>query len=166
MKEVSMEAFRQGGAGGLGQDFDLNGRRVIPRRNVIRGPMGERRVEPKAMAVLLCLVRHAGSVVTHDDLTAEVWGGAGATADLRSRAVGQLRRALGDGESGGRVIETVRGSGYCLLGQVRPASASSARPASVDHTVRLRMQQLRTSAIASGLTLAGVALWAVLACGL
>ena len=33
------------------------------------------RIEPRVMAVLVCLARHAGEVVTRDEFSADVWGG-------------------------------------------------------------------------------------------
>jgi DNA-binding winged helix-turn-helix (wHTH) protein len=40
-----------------------------------RGSSEPVRIEPRVMAVLTCLARHAGEVVTRDEFSAEVWGG-------------------------------------------------------------------------------------------
>ncbi len=39
------------------------------------------RVEPRVMAVLVCLAHHAGEVVTRDEFGADVWGGRIVTED-------------------------------------------------------------------------------------
>ena len=64
---------------------------VYPQRGLIVGPQGEVHVEPRFMAVLVCLAGHAGQVVARDQLVDEVWGRSAVTDDSINRAVSQLR---------------------------------------------------------------------------
>ncbi|MCU0989653.1 MAG: winged helix-turn-helix domain-containing protein [Xanthomonadales bacterium] len=58
------------------------------------------------------LVRHAGRVVTKDELIAAVWPGLVVTDDSIARCISDIRRALGDVEQ--RIIKTVPRRGYTL----------------------------------------------------
>jgi len=77
--------------------------------------LGEQKLDlsRKEFDLLAELVRHAGSVVTREDLMAEVWDsnwfGSTKTLDVH---IGWLRRKLGDDPSQPTYIETVRGVGF------------------------------------------------------
>ncbi|HYL05711.1 MAG TPA: winged helix-turn-helix domain-containing protein [Thermoanaerobaculia bacterium] len=75
-------------------------------------------VEPKVMEVLVCLARHAGRVVSKDELVREVWEGRFVSDDVVWRSVRELRRALGDEARAPRFIETIPKRGYRLLAPV------------------------------------------------
>jgi len=73
----------------------------------------ERKLDPRACAVLLCLLRHAGEVVPRAMLIAEAWPAADAVFDSAvSKVMRRLRTALGD--HAGHVLQTVYGEGYRL----------------------------------------------------
>lgn len=76
-------------------------------------------VEPKAYAVLTALLQHAGDVVSKDDLLDAAWGHRHVTPGVLSRAISQLRRALGDCAAHPRYIATVHSLGYRFIGDVR-----------------------------------------------
>lgn len=78
-----------------------------------------RRLEPRAARALELLCESAGSVVSHDRLIGEVWGGRSLSDNSVSVVIGQLRRALGDEEK--RLIENVPKRGYRLA--AGPAAA-------------------------------------------
>ena len=67
----------------------------------------------KELDLLVRLMREAGSVVTREDLMADVWDanwfGSTKTLDVH---VGWLRRKLGDDPAAPRFIRTVRGVGF------------------------------------------------------
>ncbi|MGH9381435.1 MAG: winged helix-turn-helix domain-containing tetratricopeptide repeat protein [Thermoanaerobaculia bacterium] len=63
-----------------------------------------------------------GDVVSRDELLHEVWGGRAVTDHVLTRAVGQLRSALGDDPHDPRVIETIARRGYRLLAPVEPVA--------------------------------------------
>ena len=73
-------------------------------RNGISDPL-----TPKEMALLVCLYRHRGEVLSRDQLLNEVWGVSymGTTRTL-DQTIAQLRKKLGDAE----LVQTVHGVGY------------------------------------------------------
>jgi DNA-binding winged helix-turn-helix (wHTH) protein/TolB-like protein len=73
------------------------------------------RVEPRVMAVLTCLVRHVGEVVTRDEFSAEVWGGRVVSDEALSRCISVLRQVLGDDSREPRFIRTIARIGYTLV---------------------------------------------------
>jgi DNA-binding winged helix-turn-helix (wHTH) protein len=81
------------------------------------------RVTLRTGDVLACLMRHRGRVVTREQLLGEVWSGVNVTPDLVREYVSDLRALLGDDPHAPRFIETVRGRGYRLIGDIRAASA-------------------------------------------
>jgi DNA-binding response OmpR family regulator len=87
-------------------EVDVAGRRV-------RLEGHELELSRKEFDLLAELVRHAGRVVTREDLMARVWDenwfGSTKTLDVH---VGWLRRKLGDDPSAPRLVRTVRGVGY------------------------------------------------------
>lgn len=92
--------------------------RVEPARNLLVGPGGEERLTPRTMAVLLCLVEHAGQVVSRDDFSERVWSPAVVTDDALTRCISELRRAFGDSSSRPRFVETIPKRGYRLIAPV------------------------------------------------
>jgi DNA-binding response OmpR family regulator len=76
----------------------------------------------KEFDLLLELARHAGQVVTREQLMARVWDenwfGSTKTLDVH---IGWLRRKLGDDAGEPRFIETVRGVGFRFAAPDRSA---------------------------------------------
>ena len=80
--------------------------------------------------VLVTLVRRAGHLVTKRELLAEVWPESFVEEGILAVHVSGLRKALGNGRSGGQFIETVSGFGYRFVADVtsggsRPCSSRS-----------------------------------------
>jgi DNA-binding winged helix-turn-helix (wHTH) protein len=73
------------------------------------------RIEPKLMDVLLHLARHAGQVVSKDDIADAVWPNLFITESVITRAIAGLRKALEDDAHAPRFIETIAKRGYRLL---------------------------------------------------
>ncbi len=71
-------------------------------------------LEPLVMDVLVCLVGHAGEVVSRDTLVKEVWGGRAISDEAVSRTIFLLRSAFRDCGEEGDIITTVRKRGYRL----------------------------------------------------
>jgi Tol biopolymer transport system component/DNA-binding winged helix-turn-helix (wHTH) protein len=88
---------------------------IDPIARVVTGPAGIRRLEPKPLALLLLLAANPGRVVSRQQLLAAAWGDEMATDDVLSRAVSELRRALGDDPGTPVYVETIRGAGYRLV---------------------------------------------------
>lgn len=81
------------------------------------------KLEPKPLDLLLLLLRHAGELVTKNELIETIWIGRVVTENVIARCVAKLREALG--EAGAEHIVTVHGYGYrfngaCSREDVRP----------------------------------------------
>jgi two-component system alkaline phosphatase synthesis response regulator PhoP len=109
MKDTSVEVPRPNrelAAGPL--RIDLAGRRVYCRGQVLE-------LQPKQFELLTYLVRNRGTVLTRDQLLHNVWGydyaGDTRTVDVHIR---WLREKLEEDPPNPRLIQTVRGVGYCF----------------------------------------------------
>ncbi|HWY23546.1 MAG TPA: winged helix-turn-helix domain-containing protein, partial [Nevskia sp.] len=78
-------------------------------------------IEPKPLEMLGLLLRHAGEVVTKEELLAFLWPGVIVVEKALTNAVSKLRRAIGDTEQ--NLIVTVHRVGYRF---VAPASRKAA----------------------------------------
>src|SRR5580692_2188998 len=72
----------------------------------------------RALDVLSALVSQAGRVVSKADLLAAIWPDATVVEGVLRTHVYNLRKALGDGEGGGRYVTSVAGRGYCFVAPV------------------------------------------------
>ena len=75
-------------------------------------------VEPKVLEVLAHLIDHRGRLVEKRALLAAVWGGTAVSEGALTRAVAQLRKAIGDDAREARYLETVPTRGYRFLADV------------------------------------------------
>lgn len=80
-------------------------------------------LEPKAFAVLLALLHHPGELIGRDDLLDAVWGHRHVTPGVLTRAIAQLRHALGDDPHQPRYIQTRHALGYCFIGTLHTEAA-------------------------------------------
>src|SRR5688500_14366422 len=101
--------------------FELDGQRRTLRRS---GTAVQLR--PLAFDALGFLLRHAGRVVTKDELIAAIWPGLVVTDDSIARCISDIRRALRDVEQ--RIIKTVPRRGYTLAVPVTLVGSSFAQP--------------------------------------
>lgn len=87
-------------------------------------------LEPKVFAALLVLLRQAGRLVPRDDLLDAVWGHRHVTPGVLTRAIAQLREALGDDAHHPRYIQTQHALGYRFIGRlsIEPASLPQVEP--------------------------------------
>lgn len=104
------------------------------------------RLEPKPLELLLHLLRHAGEVVTKDELQDAVWPGRILSESVLNKAVAKLRQALADEDQA--IVKTVHGYGYRLVAPVRVESATALAPAlgfkpgdAVPHRPNWRLQE-------------------------
>lgn len=70
------------------------------------------RVSPKALAVLLYLVEHAGRLVSKEELFQAVWSGVVVGEAALTIGIGELRKVLGERAKAPQYIETVPKRGY------------------------------------------------------
>ncbi len=100
--------------------------RLEPARQILwegdkRLPLGSR-----AMDILIALVERAGELVSKDDLISRVWPNTLVEeANLRVH-IANLRRALRDGQSGSRYIETDPGRGYRFVAPIELSQPTTA----------------------------------------
>lgn len=89
-------------------EMDLDGRRVYRSAQEIE-------LQPKQFELLKCLMQNRGTVLTRDQLLQNVWGydyaGDTRTVDVHVR---WLREKLEEDPANPRLIQTVRGVGYCF----------------------------------------------------
>jgi DNA-binding winged helix-turn-helix (wHTH) protein len=88
---------------------------------------------PKAFAVLLYLVQHAGQLVTHEELLEAVWAGSVVEAQAVKRNIREVRNALGDRPKNSVFIETLTKRGYRFIApvseRITPSPSVPVRPA-------------------------------------
>ena len=89
-------------------EMDLDGRRVYRSGQEVE-------LQPKQYDLLKCLMQNRGTVLTRDQLLQNVWGydyaGDTRTVDVHMR---WLREKLEEDPASPRLLQTVRGVGYCL----------------------------------------------------
>ncbi|MGK7294936.1 MAG: winged helix-turn-helix domain-containing protein [Candidatus Wenzhouxiangella sp. M2_3B_020] len=93
---------------------------VVPTENVLR--RGDRRVrlEPKVMRLLLALVARHDEVCTRSELLDELWPSPETTETSLTRALSELRKALGDSRGEARYVETIQRVGYKAVAPLAP----------------------------------------------
>ena len=105
----------QGNEGADGAVFDVGGLRVDLARRLVHVSEREVRLTPTEYRLLSTLVKHAGKVLTHQQLLTEVWGPSHANETQYLRVyMGQLRRKLEVDPAQPRHLLTEPGIGYRL----------------------------------------------------
>lgn len=104
--------------------FRLGGWRAYPLRNLLIGPAGEVRVEPKVMQLLERLAANAGDVVERDELLEKLWGGRAVSDEPLTRCVATLRRVLDDSPKDPEYVQTIPKRGYRLVCPVEPLESA------------------------------------------
>ena len=115
------------------QGFYLGDLLVEPLKGRVSGKNGEHHLPPKAAEVLVCLARHAGDVVSHEDLLQCAWATGLGSRESLSHTIGEIRHALDDHADDPRFIQTLPRLGYRLV--VDPVAVDShppERPATSD----------------------------------
>jgi adenylate cyclase len=102
------------------EPFEIGDWVVDPDSGRLRRGDDEVKLEPKVMAVLVCLAQQPGKVFSREELESTVWAGTVVGYDALSNSVIKLRKALGDDRRNPRYIETVSKKGYRLVAEVRP----------------------------------------------
>ena len=96
--------------------------------NELVGPSGVVRLRPLLMQVLLRLAMEPGSAVTREQLINDVWSRKIVNDEVLSRAIAELRTALGDDSREPRYVETLPKVGYRLVAPVSREAASVSSP--------------------------------------
>jgi Tol biopolymer transport system component/DNA-binding winged helix-turn-helix (wHTH) protein len=99
---------------------------VDPQNHRVTVGEAVRTLEPKSFRLLQFLIENRRRVVTKAEIVSSVWEGAFVTDNAITRAVTQIRKALGDDAKEPRFIETIPTVGYRFLPEVE-ASAPEVR---------------------------------------
>ncbi len=87
---------------------------------------------PRAFDLLVYLIEHRTRVVDKQEIFEHVWAGAFVTDNALTRAVTDLRRAIGDSAESPRYIETVQKRGYRFIANVAVDASTPSAAAVVD----------------------------------
>jgi DNA-binding winged helix-turn-helix (wHTH) protein len=102
-------------------DFRVGNWLAQPTLNFIRDGETVRHLEPQVMDLLAFLATTGGRVITKDEIIDAVWDGRFIAEATLTRAVADLRRALGDSRRSPQYIATIPKRGYRLLASVSDA---------------------------------------------
>jgi DNA-binding winged helix-turn-helix (wHTH) protein len=84
------------------------------------------RLGSRALDILIALVQRPTEIVTKKELFARVWPDLVVDEGNLRYHVLALRKALGEGRSGGRYVTNVSGRGYCFVAPISRAAAAAA----------------------------------------
>ena len=121
-----------------------------PHSGVVSGPGGRETLDPKVMDVLVFMTRHAGEVVSRDELLAQLWPHAIVTDDAVTRCFYVLRTQLSHAGGDPRyrtLFETLRKRGYRFNGEIgSPMPHAAAKP---HRTAGLRIMAIAVAIVAA-----------------
>lgn len=89
-----------------------------PRRHVLTRDGGELPLSPHLVDILFHLVSRPGETVTKDALLEEFWPDVHVTENTLTRAIADIRKALGDDSTSPRFIQTVARRGYRFVAPI------------------------------------------------
>lgn len=98
---------------------------VEPAWNRLRRDGEAVKLEPRQMRLLVTLAAEPGRPLQRDELLNAVWPDVHVNEEALSRAVSQLRKALGDDPKSPKYIATVHKGGYSLIAPTGPAAAAA-----------------------------------------
>ena len=113
------------------------------------------KLEPQVMAVLLCLAKQQGQVVSRETIEAQAWPNRIVGYDSLSTAIIKLRKAFADDSKNPRYIETVPKKGYRLIMAITPAKTKKPKPIHTSDKTKPHRQKL-TFILMVSLVLAGL----------
>jgi len=106
------------GENGLRRDFQLDDWIVQPQLNRVTRGIELVHLQPKIMAVLVCLAAEPGTVVVKEQLFKTVWAETYVSEHVLARAISVLRKIFDDSPRSPRVIETIPKVGYRLIASI------------------------------------------------
>lgn len=159
-----------------GEPIVIAGWRVDTTALQIRQADKVKKLSTRAMAMLEYLACRQGRVVLRQELNAALGAGTEIDDEAIDATFLELREAFGDSARNAKIIETISGTGYRLLGRVTSMSASgvpvSMNPAKLDSSIvgltaanrsiavnRLRANEWRLAAFLMILLMIVVAFW-------
>jgi DNA-binding winged helix-turn-helix (wHTH) protein/TolB-like protein len=106
------------------REFELD-----PAERRLTGAGGPIALTPKVFDTLVLLVQRGGHLVTKDELMKALWPRGYVEESNLTKHIWVIRRALGDGETDSRFIETVPKVGYRFIAPVTTRTAGAESPA-------------------------------------
>ncbi len=106
----------------MGEKFQLGPWLVEPSLNTVSRNGTTVQLEPKVMAVLVCLAEHHGEAVSKENLLKTVWPDTFVGEGVLTRSIFELRQVFKDEVKKPRVIQTIAKRGYRLVAPVVPVS--------------------------------------------
>jgi Tol biopolymer transport system component/DNA-binding winged helix-turn-helix (wHTH) protein len=130
----------------------------LRRMSIMRGGQAVP-LEPKTFDVLRYLIENRDRLVTKEELLDTAWKDTFVTPNVLTRAIAQLRKALGDDAFEARYIETVAKRGYRFIAPVENESGSTASVPAPPHpsAPRRRLTPVGVTALALAILVAVVA---------
>jgi Tol biopolymer transport system component len=113
------------------QSFRIGRWLVTPARNRISSAGSDKTIEPKVMRVLEVLIRRQGLVVSRSEIEDSVWPNALIGDKTLTRAISEIRKAVGDNADQPEFVETVARRGYRLIPKAIPLE----KPANARHRI-------------------------------
>jgi len=137
--------------------FRLGGLEIHPASCEVKGRRGLERLRPLLMDILLRLAADPGEVVRRETLLEDVWPRRMVNDEVLSRAIAELRTALGDDARVARYIETLPKMGYRLVAPVEEIVAEAApEPDAPALPAAAPAPRRRAPWIAAGIAIAGL----------
>lgn len=87
-------------------------------RNKLLSDFAEADLAPLSAEVLVYLVKHAGRVITFDELLGEFWSGKVTEQSTIHKRINLIRNALGDSSKAANHIQTIPKRGYRVVAEV------------------------------------------------
>lgn len=84
-----------------------------------------RELEPKSFRLLKFLIEQRDRVVRKEEILAAVWSGTSVSDNALSRAIAQIRKAIGDDSKQPNYLQTVPKVGYRLIAAVEPVGPAA-----------------------------------------
>jgi TolB-like protein/DNA-binding winged helix-turn-helix (wHTH) protein/Tfp pilus assembly protein PilF len=137
-------------------DFRLGSWLVRPGLNSVSRNGTSAQLEPKVMAVLVCLAAHAPEPVPKEKLLQEVWSGTFVGEGVLVRSIFELRRVFGDAAHESRIIETISKRGYRLLVTVTPGDGQVPADLATPHAIKAGLSQSAVRKWKIGLLTVGI----------
>lgn len=142
------------------ESFYINDWRVVPAALRVEREQEAIKVEAKVMDVLVYLARHAGRVVSRQQLESEVWQGVVVGYDSLGSVIIKLRKLFNDDPKNPTVIETVPKRGYRLIAAVTvdKPDEQPVEPAGGQSTGHRQITKLKYSLVSAGIIFFGICL--------
>ncbi|MFQ6242661.1 ATP-binding protein [Sinorhizobium meliloti] len=116
-----------------GNVLEFGGFRLSPGERQLSYDGRAIRLGSRALDILHCLIRNAGSIVSNEDLILEVWGAVHVEEVSLRVHISELRKVLGQFADAGRYIVNVPGRGYSFTAAVNHQRIEAPAPAAPPH---------------------------------